>query len=487
MTKYYKHIMVTCALLLLSTIAYANNDSEKVFNDLENDNPYHDSIILLYDLYIIDGTPEGNFEPKRNINRAEFAKILVNTIMWEENIEYDGYKCFDDIDTNAWYAKYVCTAKKHGIVKGDANTNNFRPADTTNTAEALSAIANILNWQTSNIKNGEQWYSPLFHEARKQNVLAENFIPSMEINREKIADILAKSIVVFDLSLEQFNNFDDYYNASENDINIDNLYCDEECQAAQSELDFSDYLENWNYNKQELYVDFYAAYEITETDTIELNQGASEDEDFAMWKVIQSIIPREIRNDISEFHVFSDGEYGTYAYVEQSTDDNAKWILAVDPSDFHADKKEFLATVIHEYAHIFSLGASQITPKYFTEYDETKAICAPSYASFEGCAKINSYINTFYQKYWSDIINEHEKYNDPYFFYLKHSTNFVNDYAATNPEEDFAESFVNFILDEQREEKTIADKKVNFFYNYPELVELRKILRNNLKQFETDI
>lgn len=57
---------------------------------------------------------------------------------------------------------------------------------------------------------------------------------------------------------------------------------------------------------------------------------------------------------------------------------------------------------------------------------------------------------------------------------------FVSDYAATNIEEDIAESFRIFVCGEKPTTLSVADKKVLFFYDYPELVKIRNEYRNNL-------
>ena len=56
----------------------------------------------------------------------------------------------------------------------------------------------------------------------------------------------------------------------------------------------------------------------------------------------------------------------------------------------------------------------------------------------------------------------------------------MTDYAATNPDEDFAESYMLFVLKEKPTKSTVADQKILFFYDFPELVEMRDVIRSNL-------
>ena len=64
-------------------------------------------------------------------------------------------------------------------------------------------------------------------------------------------------------------------------------------------------------------------------------------------------------------------------------------------------------------------------------------------------------------------------------FYNTYQDQFLTDYAHTNPAEDIAESFTFFILSARPELDSIASEKNLFFYEYPELIELRmQILKN---------
>ena len=165
--------------------------------------------------------------------------------------------------------------------------------------------------------------------------------------------------------------------------------------------------------------------------------------------------------------------------------------------------------MIHENAHILSLGSSQsdnddpysstgIDDLYEEPYTELIEIvqekedaCAPNYyTDVSGCMKNNSYMNKFFQEFWVDIypsfkwfyeFDDYDKFEDHNdLFYQKYKTQFVTWYAATNPDEDFAESFTIFVLKEKPTKSTIADQKILFFYDFPELVEMRDFIRKNL-------
>lgn len=67
-----------------------------------------------------------------------------------------------------------------------------------------------------------------------------------------------------------------------------------------------------------------------------------------------------------------------------------------------------------------------------------------------------------------------------YRFYLKQQDSFVTDYAAESPEEDISESWTFFVLSDKPRPNSVREKKVLFFYQFPELVKRRKVIRSNL-------
>ncbi len=215
-----------------------------------------------------------------------------------------------------------------------------------------------------------------------------------------------------------------------------------------------------------------------------------------VWDYYAALIPAENRSTIVEYSVFTDGVDNTLASVTQTQTNPAAWALQVDIADT-SDYYGLSFTLIHEYGHLLTLGPDQVPPSVavFNNPEDNdiylKELSAcPDYFPGEGCANSDSYINAFYNQFWADIHAEWQEINleeDPDLlqevlddFYAKYQDQFVTDYAATNPEEDMAESWGFFVLSPQPAGNTIAEEKTLFFYNYPELVELRSAILNNL-------
>ena len=239
------------------------------------------------------------------------------------------------------------------------------------------------------------------------------------------------------------------------------------------------------------------SYEKVSKDLKSLQQDTASQQD--AWNLFIGLIPPEDRQMVSEYQVFTDGPSNILAAVEQAPNDPAKWMIEVDEADLQ-NKKELVFTLVHEYAHLLTLNADQVLPDIavFNNpddqnlYDKEVAAC-PTYFPSEGCSKPNSYINTFYNRFWVNIVDEWQKidalstasdqnpyYDKLYAFYQAHQDQFVDDYAATNASEDMAETFAYFVFSPKPTGDSIRGQKILFFYDYPELIQLRSQILKNL-------
>jgi hypothetical protein len=212
------------------------------------------------------------------------------------------------------------------------------------------------------------------------------------------------------------------------------------------------------------------------------------------WKIFTNLIPPQDRQMVAQYNVFTDGYSNTLAAVDQTQTDPSKWILEIDIADLE-DKDALLFTMIHEYAHILTLNASQVTPDQEIVDDPTnmdlqasKAAACPYYFTGTGCSYPNSYIDAFYNRFWVDINDEWQKidalqygtedltpyYDALYKFYKAHQDQFLDDYSTTHPDEDIAESFAYFVFSPKPTGSSTKDQKILFFYEYPELINLRQ-------------
>jgi hypothetical protein len=83
----------------------------------------------------------------------------------------------------------------------------------------------------------------------------------------------------------------------------------------------------------------------------------------------------------------------------------------------------------------------------------------------------------FQKKFWKPF----KKATDGSLEYQE--TRFVSEYASTNEVEDLAESFASFVLEKGKQPSgLLKHEKVNFFYDFNELVQIRADMRSVLAQ-----
>ena len=215
-----------------------------------------------------------------------------------------------------------------------------------------------------------------------------------------------------------------------------------------------------------------------------------------IWDYFAALIPLEYRSTLAEFSIMTDGTDNILAAVAQTYDDPNLWGLEVDIADT-SDYYYLSFTLVHEFAHLFTLGPDQVPPSIaiFNNpedndlYLQESSACTTFFPG-EGCANPDSYMNAFYQEFWTGIYDEWNEINliedeDQYYealddFYYKYEDQFLTDYSVTHPAEDIAEAFGFFVFAEQPDGDTIAEQKILFFYQYPELVQLRSEILSNL-------
>jgi hypothetical protein len=114
-------------------------------------------------------------------------------------------------------------------------------------------------------------------------------------------------------------------------------------------------------------------------------------------------------------------------------------------------------------------------------------VIAGRFSDDEGAFAESSYLNRFYQRFWKghDADWSADSARDQSSeVYDRHPDSFVTEYAATDPSEDFAESFAWFVLGRRPTSQTERAAKLRFFYDFPELVRDREVMRAALSSVQ---
>lgn len=191
---------------------------------------------------------------------------------------------------------------------------------------------------------------------------------------------------------------------------------------------------------------------------------------------VRELAPAEYLPLLTTFQVYdrNDG-FDAFVYGTYRSDRGLEWEFAVN--------RRFLAEgftqasmdelVVHELSHV--IGDSD-TLQYATGRD-----CHYYFITSGGCPQSDSLYGQFVDEFWSTRqLNLVQGGIDADDMYDRYPDEFVSAYAATNPAEDFAESFTYYVLYRDDWFEDIAEDKVDFFDEFSYARDLRAEIRDDL-------
>jgi hypothetical protein len=169
--------------------------------------------------------------------------------------------------------------------------------------------------------------------------------------------------------------------------------------------------------------------------------------DRQLWAVVVGATPVEVLTYVEEFLVFdADLSAGTAVgevfAQPNSTEASAHWRLSLSVNG--STDVDVAFNVAHEVGHLLSLNRAEMT-------GQDEASCQGLFVG-EGCLQDGATLPTYLDDTWDDDLFDEWSVADDHTddqqradalddFYQKHHDRFVDAYAATHPNEDFAESF----------------------------------------------
>lgn len=115
------------------------------FSDVSRTHQLYTAITYLNETGIISGYDDGTFKSENPINRAEVLKVILKGSGIEADQKFEA--AFPDVTADQWFASYVMEAKAMGFVKGNETDGTFAPSRQVNMAEFLKMLltANALD------------------------------------------------------------------------------------------------------------------------------------------------------------------------------------------------------------------------------------------------------------------------------------------------------------------------------------------------------
>mgnify|MGYP002725576467 CR=1 FL=1 len=160
-----KKLITTTIAATLILIMSVSANAATTFNDVASVHINKDAIEKLKTDKIIEGYSDSTYKPGNRINRAEFIKIIIASIVKEPT----GSNCFKDVK-DEWFAKYICTAKEMGYIKGYAD-GTFKPANYINFAEASKIITKSMDVKEDETDTNKEWFAGYVNGLAKKKAI----------------------------------------------------------------------------------------------------------------------------------------------------------------------------------------------------------------------------------------------------------------------------------------------------------------------------
>jgi hypothetical protein len=178
------------------------------FQDVLRTNDSYVAINYLNQAGVISGYPDGAFKPNNPINRAEVLKVILNGsgIQRAADVTDAG---FPDVKKEDWFSSFVAKAKELGIAKGNDIDGTFAPGRQVNKAEFLKMLLMANNIKTEALKVDadvapdapkDAWFAPYVNYALQVGIISKNsqglVEPSKLLTRAEVAQMMYFLILI---------------------------------------------------------------------------------------------------------------------------------------------------------------------------------------------------------------------------------------------------------------------------------------------------
>jgi hypothetical protein len=162
-----------------------------IFADVSADHPNARAIFEMKQRGIMAGRDDGTFRPDQNLIKAETLVVSMRAAGIEADPD-DPPAGLNDLDQNQWFAPWVNTAFARGIIQGDRD-GNFNPTKVTNMAEFFVMTTGALGVNLFAYEPQEEdaiWYQVYVNYAEWNGLVDGDFVANQDMTRAIGAETL---------------------------------------------------------------------------------------------------------------------------------------------------------------------------------------------------------------------------------------------------------------------------------------------------------
>lgn len=176
-------------------IIKAVSSSDTLFTDIPSSHPNANAIAYLKQKGVINGYPDGSFQPDKKVNRGEVLKMIFTA--FNVSTHHNGNNPFHDVSGNDWFANYVLSAHQSGVVKGYSD-GSFKPEKTVSRSEYFKMLLNASGIRLNGVPATDpftdvprtSWFAEYAKAAKNEKLLdfGSQFFPNQGVSRAEVAE-----------------------------------------------------------------------------------------------------------------------------------------------------------------------------------------------------------------------------------------------------------------------------------------------------------
>lgn len=194
-------------------------------------------------------------------------------------------------------------------------------------------------------------------------------------------------------------------------------------------------------------VQFITAHYVVDGSLGAVCLGQPDDRLIGAWEILASFTPAGQLTDLGVFASFvtrGDSDEVVLAFVNPLDDDGLDFQMSVNVDAADLDPDELPLTMAHEFSHVFASLPSQLDRSLLPEECNT-------YDNGEGCYQPGAIMTQWIELFWADGLIEQIDPNSEATIVggerrCQLDDRFLGAYAASSPEEDFAETFSAYVM-----------------------------------------
>ncbi len=149
--------LVLALVFVLGLCTFGSNAAFAQYTDLDKVT-YDEAVEVLSGLGVIEGYPDGTFNPTANVTRAEAAAMIARMMLGREDADKlpVGDVKFSDVPETNWAAKYIAFCANRGIIVGMGD-GTFHPAENVTGTQMATMLLRALGYGVMGEYEGKGW------------------------------------------------------------------------------------------------------------------------------------------------------------------------------------------------------------------------------------------------------------------------------------------------------------------------------------------